>query len=98
MEAPNYTLVNISYIDLLIGLGLIFVAIGMSRWQRLMLEREFAIGALRTLIQLVAIGYILKYIFALDKWYVILVTISVMIVIAAITVSRRQVKQTKELP
>lgn len=98
MEALNYTLVNISYIDLLIGLGLIFVAIGMSRWQKLMLERDFAIGALRTLIQLVAIGYILKYIFALDRWYIILITIAVMIVIAAITVSRRQVKRTMELP
>lgn len=98
MESPGFTLVNISYIDLLIGLGLILVALGMSRWQKLMLEREFAIGALRTLVQLVAIGYVLKYIFSLDRWYLVLITICIMIVIATITATRRQANQTKELP
>ncbi len=98
MEQFDYSLININTLDLIIGLGLILTAIGLSRWQKLMLEGELIVGAIRTLIQLIAIGYVLKYILALDNWYLILSFIALMIIVASITVTRRQKKPTKELP
>ena len=98
MEETNFTLINISYLDLLIGFGLIIVSMGLSRWQKLTLERDLLTGAVRTCLQLIAIGYLLKYIFTLDQWFLILITLLVMIIVAAFTVARRQNKQTWELP
>lgn len=98
MEGFNYTLINISYFDLLISLGLIIVAAGISRWHKIGLEGDLIVGAIRTFIQLLAVGYILKYIFAFDRWYLIIFIILIMIIVASRTVTQRQKKRTKELP
>ena len=98
MEGLNYTLIDISYIDLIISLGLIIVAAGFSRWQGMYLEGDLIVGAIRTFIQLLAVGYILKYIFAFDRWYLIILIIIIMIIVASLTVAQRQKKRTKELP
>jgi len=97
METPNHTIIDLSYIDLTIGLGLIFIVAGLSRWQQLKLEGDLIVGAGRTLFQLLAVGYILKYIFTLNQWYLIVFVIFVMIVVASRTVTGRQKKRTKEL-
>jgi len=97
MEGTNYTLIDLSYIDLAIGLGLMLIIAGLSRWEQLKLEGDIAIASVRTFLQLLAVGYVLKYIFALNNPALIILAIIVMIVIAARTVTGRQKKKTREL-
>lgn len=98
MEATNYAIIDLSYLDLAISLGLILIVVGLSRWQQLKLEGDLVVATIRTFLQLLAVGYILKYIFALNEWYLVMLTLLVMIIVAARTVIGRQKKQTKELP
>lgn len=98
MEGLNFNLIDISYLDLIISLGLIIVAAGISRWQGMYLEGDLIVGAVRTFIQLLAVGYILKYIFAFDRWYLVISIILIMIIVASLTVTQRQKKRTIELP
>jgi putative ABC transport system permease protein len=98
METNNYTLIDLSYIDLAIGVGLVLIVAGLSRWQQLRLEGDLIVAAIRTFLQLLAVGYILKYIFAFDQWYLVVFALLVMIIVAVRTVTGRQKKHTKELP
>ena len=56
------------------------------------LEKQLAYGAVRSLMQLIAIGYILDLVFAVDNWLVVLGILSVMIAIASV-VTRNRIDQ-----
>jgi putative ABC transport system permease protein len=75
--------------DVLISLGLVAIIVVVSITYRLTLEKDLAIGAIRCFIQLIAAGYILKWIFGFDKWYVVLLTLVVMTLIAGYHALRR---------
>ncbi len=62
-------IIDVTWTDLALAFGLILMAIGASRWRRLDLESGFIVGAIRAVVQLVAVGYILVYIFAADQWW-----------------------------
>ena len=62
-------MIGLSLLDLTLAAGLILIAIGISHRQRVGLTRDLAIGAVRSVVQLVLVGYVLVYIFALDRWY-----------------------------
>lgn len=49
---------------------------------QLRLERQLAIGAVRTVLQLLAVGYILKYVFVAQKPYLILLLVLTMVAFA----------------
>lgn len=70
---------------------LIFVAITViiSAWQRLGLQRDILIATIRTAIQLIAVGYVLQFIFAQEKVLYILVMLIVMIIVAAKNAEKR---------
>jgi putative ABC transport system permease protein len=74
---------------LLVCALLVVATILLSRRERLGLERDLIVGALRTLIQLVAVGYVLAAIFGLDRPLVVLGVLAVMLGVAARTASRR---------
>lgn len=59
-------LITLDFTDLAIALGLMAMAIGLSRWQRLGLEGQLLWATLRTIVQLVGVGYVLNIIFALN--------------------------------
>jgi len=69
---------------------LVLVAVAVSRWQRLGLERGFVVGAVRAFVQLVAVGYILVYVFASARWWLVLLVLTVMLVSATATATRRR--------
>ncbi len=46
---------------------LILIAIGISRWRKVDLEKDLVIATLRSFVQLLAIGYALEFIFGLDN-------------------------------
>ena len=86
------TIIDVSWLDLSLALGLMLIAIGLSRWQRLGLAKDFVIGAVRTVIQLVLVGYALVYIFAVGRWYITVAALALMLIVATGAVVSRQRK------
>lgn len=58
---------NISITSLLIASSLVFVSLLFSYFQKLKLEKETIISVIRAIVQLIAVGYILEYIFGLHN-------------------------------
>lgn len=85
-------LIALNTVDLILCLGMIGIAIALSLWQKLGLEKQLAYSAIRSLVQLIAIGYILETVFAIDNWLVVLGILTVMITIASI-VARNRIDQ-----
>jgi putative ABC transport system permease protein len=89
--------IALDLIDLVWGLGLVAIAIGLSSWQRLGLEVPIAIAAGRTILQLLAVGYVLAVVFALDNPFAVLGILLVMLAIATITARNRIGKKIPRL-
>ena len=82
--------IDVTWPDLALAAVLVLVAIALSQWQRLGLARGYAIGAVRAVVQLLVVGYVLVYLFAADKWYLVLLAILVMLLAATKTGTDRQ--------
>lgn len=54
---------TINTTSLLIASSLVLVTLFFSYWQRLKLEKETVISVIRAVVQLVAVGYVLEYVF-----------------------------------
>ncbi|HUX26937.1 MAG TPA: iron export ABC transporter permease subunit FetB [Burkholderiales bacterium] len=78
----NATYLELSWPSLAVAAALILINGAISIALRLGLERKLAIAALRTIVQLLLIGYILKWIFQVDRWYVVLAILALMTLIA----------------
>nr|WP_263858134.1 iron export ABC transporter permease subunit FetB [Waterburya agarophytonicola] len=84
-------------VDLVLCLGMIGIAIALSVWQKLGLEKQLAYSAVRSLMQLIAIGYILDIVFVIDDWWAVLIILGVMLTIASIVARNRIDRQLKGL-
>lgn len=82
--------IDVSWGDLALAAALVLVAIAISAWQRLGLARGFAVGAVRAVVQLVLVGYVLVYLFAVRRWYLVLLALVVMLLAATKTATDRQ--------
>ncbi len=71
------------------ALGMMAIAIGLSRWQRLGLEGTLAIATGRTVIQLLGVGYILAVVFALNNPWAVLAILAVMLTISTVVARDR---------
>lgn len=76
MNTPGFTEVFISFI-------LVVVAVIIGRFWKLPVTKDISIGSVRAFIQLVAVGYALQYIFALESIWMILLTYLVMLTVGA---------------
>ena len=65
----------------LMSIAFVFIAAAISRWQHSDLEKDLAVAALRSFIQLIAIGYVLELVFEMD---VPLFTIAILLVMITI--------------
>jgi putative ABC transport system permease protein len=74
---------------LLLSLGLIAVAVVLSRRSRLGLERDLLWGAVRGAAQLIAIGYVLRLHFNHERPAWVLLLLGVMLIAAGATAARR---------
>lgn len=90
-------MIELSWIDLSLATGLILIALGLSRWQRVGLARDIAIGAVRAFVQLLLVGYVLIYIFAIDQWFIVILALFVMVAVATRTAVGRQEKPDRRL-
>lgn len=78
-----------SILTLSFTLGFVGVALLLSVWLKLGLERDLVVATIRSAIQLIAIGYILKFVFKLNNPLFIVLMITVMIGVATQNAARR---------
>ena len=83
------TLQNLSLWDVAIAALLIVVNGVVSVALKLDLERKLAWAAVRTVVQLLAIGYVLGWVFRYDHWFVVLPLMTVMTLIAGFAGAQR---------
>lgn len=81
--------IDIAWADLALATALVLVAVAVSQWQRLGLARGFMVGAVRAAVQLVAVGYVLVYVFEASRWWLVLLAMTAMLVAATATAARR---------
>jgi putative ABC transport system permease protein len=83
-------LIDLSWVDLALASALVLVAVGLSQWQRLGLARGFVVGAIRAVVQLTIVGYVLAFLFTTRRWYLVVVALLVMLLTATKTATDRQ--------
>ncbi len=83
------TAVTIDYLDLVVAASLVLVAGLVSVALRLGLARRLALASVRTVVQLLLVGYVLKLVFGVGHWYAVLGMAAVMILAAARAAVRR---------
>ncbi|MGB5961552.1 MAG: iron export ABC transporter permease subunit FetB [Coleofasciculaceae cyanobacterium] len=91
------SLIRLDYFDLFWALGMMAIAIGISSWQKLGLEIPLANATLRTVVQLLGVGYILAVIFQLRNAIAVLLVLMVMLTIATITARNRIGKKIPQI-
>ena len=78
-----YELVELTPFDLALAALLLTVPAAISIALKLGLEKRLGIASVRTVVQLALIGLILDWIFSLDRWYLVLPALLVMLVAAS---------------
>src|SRR5258706_12291856 len=82
--------------DISIAASLIILDAALSIWLKLRLHRQIAIAAARMVVQLVAIGYVLRFIFTLNNPAATLLLIPVMVLVAPRAVASRPERRFKD--
>ncbi|BAZ32891.1 hypothetical protein NIES4074_53980 [Cylindrospermum sp. NIES-4074] len=82
-------LIKLDLVDLVMAVGLMAIAIGLSAWEKLGLELNLAIATGRTILQLIVLGYVFDFIFAVGNIWAVLAILTVMLTIAAIAARNR---------
>ncbi len=74
---------------LLVALVMVLAAAGLAAYMRLHVSKSLIISALRSFLQLVAMGFILSWVINQNKWWIVVALVALMIVAAVqITLSR----------
>jgi putative ABC transport system permease protein len=73
----------------LLTLGLVAVAVVLSLYERLDLEKEIGVAVVRSFVQLAAIGYIIDFIFGLESIGAVALLLAGMVLFAAWTAAHR---------
>ena len=73
----------------LLTLGLVAVAVALSVYQRLDLEKDIWVAVVRSFVQLAAIGYVIDYVFGLESLSAVALLLAGMVLFAAWTSGRR---------
>jgi ABC-type iron transport system FetAB permease component len=81
--------IHIGLGDVAAALTLVAVAVAVAVWGRTDLEVDIAVAAARSFIQLTAIGYVIKAIFASDSILWVALLLAVMVVFGALTARAR---------
>lgn len=89
----NY--ISLHYTDLALALVLIAISLGLSWLDRARLEKDLLTGTVRAFVQLMLVGYILKLVFDLSRWYWVLLMLGVMTTVAAQNAVSRETEPVK---
>ncbi|AFY41223.1 iron export ABC transporter permease subunit FetB [Nostoc sp. PCC 7107] len=85
-------LIKLDLADLALVVGLMAIAIGLSAWEKLGLELNLGIATGRTILQLLVLGYVFDFIFAVNNPWAVLGTLAIMLTMGAI-VARNRISQ-----
>jgi putative ABC transport system permease protein len=75
--------------DVAAALALVAVAVAVSLWRRMDLERDLGLAAVRAFLQLTAVGYVIQLIFDSRRLAFVAALIAVMALVGAFTARRR---------
>ena len=89
MTGEAATAIRLDALDLVLAGGLVLIAGLVSIALRLDLERRIAVASIRTVVQLILLGYVLEWIFALDQAAPLCAVLGVMIAFAGRAAVRR---------
>ena len=81
--------------DLAVAAALVLVDVALSLWLRLGLHRRILVAAARMTLQLVAVGYVLRLVFALRNPAATLAILCIMVLVAAREVAARPERHLK---
>ena len=84
------TLILLTAQDLAVAALLILLLAGLSFKFQIAVERPLLVAAVRTVVQLLLVGMVLKSIFAMAHWYWILLIVMVMLLVAGYEIMGRQ--------
>ncbi|MFQ5962184.1 MAG: iron export ABC transporter permease subunit FetB [Candidatus Methylomirabilales bacterium] len=76
-------IIDVGTFHLLLALAMIAAVLAISYRERLGLERDLIIATARTFLQLFVVGYFLVYLFAWDRWELVLLTFILMLAAAS---------------
>ena len=79
----NAGVVDIGWLELLLATGFVVLAGGLSLLLDLGLVKDITIATVRTYVQLLALGFVLTFVFAHQRWWLTVLYIFVMTVMAA---------------
>jgi putative ABC transport system permease protein len=87
MTSTSY--LELSYWQVAIAASLIALNGALSLWLRLGLERSLLVAAVRMSFQLLLVGFVLHWVFAVGEWYVVLAMASLMTLVAGFAAVNR---------
>jgi putative ABC transport system permease protein len=82
-------IIKLDFTDLAAAVALMAITIGLSAWERLGVEFNLLVATGRAILQLMVLGYILEFIFALNSPVAILAILLIILTISAIALRNR---------
>jgi putative ABC transport system permease protein len=95
MTSRSFGVIDLSWWQLSLALGLVLVVAAISLRERLGLERDLLFGAVRTIVQLYLVGLILAAVFSAARWYWVLL---ILVAMAAIATHAAVYRLAKPIP
>jgi putative ABC transport system permease protein len=86
------TSIHVSLGDVAASLALVALAAAISFWRKADLEQDIVVAAVRSFVQLTAIGYAIQLIFDADTIWLVLALLALMVLFGALTARRRAKK------
>jgi len=83
------TAIQIDLWQVAASLSLVAIAVAISRWRQVDLERDIGIATIRSMVQLTLVGYAIKLIFEADTIWLVLLLLAVMVLFGALTARGR---------
>ncbi len=90
--------IRLDWSDLSVALCLVVVAVVLARLDRVGYTKLFIVGTIRTVAQLLAIGYVLRGVFRIEAWWLNFLVLLVMVAAAVFNAVRRQEHKTQGYP
>lgn len=76
-------MIELGFTEVLVSVSLVVLAIAVSLWWKIPVQKDMALGSVRAFIQLIAVGYALEYIFKLESLLLIFAAILIMLLVGA---------------
>ncbi|HDL04632.1 MAG: iron export ABC transporter permease subunit FetB [Candidatus Zixiibacteriota bacterium] len=82
-------MIETGYLQVLASVALAIVALILTFTKSIPVEKEIAFGSVRAFVQLIAVGYALEFIFNSESFWLVLLSVAVMLMVGAYTAGQR---------